>query len=49
MATVKDVICGMDIDPNTAAAQSDHKGKTYHFCSSACHDKFMAEPQKHAS
>ena len=47
MATVKDVVCGMDIDPKSAAAKMDHQGKTYHFCSSACHDKFMAEPQKY--
>ena len=49
MATVKDVVCGMDIDPNTAAAQMEYQGKTYHFCSNACHDKFMAEPQEYAS
>ena len=49
MATVKDVVCGMDIDPKTAAAQMEYEGKTYHFCSSACHDKFMAEPKKYAS
>ena len=35
MATVKDVVCGMDIDPKTAAAQMEYEGKTYHFCSSA--------------
>ena len=49
MAIVKDVVCGMDIDPNTAAAQVEHEGKTYHFCSHDCHAKFMAEPQKYAS
>ena len=49
MATVKDVVCGMDIDPKTAAAQMEYEGKTHHFCSSACHDKFMAEPKKYAS
>ena len=49
MATVKDVVCGMDIDPNTADFQMEYQGETYHFCSSTCHDKFMAEPQKYAS
>ena len=49
MATVKDVVCGMDIDPDTAAAKMEHEGKTYHFCSNDCHAKFMAEPQKYAS
>ena len=49
MATVKDVVCGMDIDPNTAAAQMEYQDRTYHFCSNVCHDKFMAEPQKYSS
>ena len=49
VATVKDVVCGMEIDPRTAAAQMEHQGNTYHFCSSDCHDKFMAEPQKYSS
>ncbi len=48
MATVKDVVCGMDIDPNTASSQMEYQGKTYYFCSSACHDKFIAEPEKYA-
>ena len=49
MAAVKDVVCGMDIDPNTAASQMEYQGKTYYFCSSTCHDKFMVEPQKYAA
>ena len=49
MATVKDVVCGMDIDPSTAAAQMEDQGKTYYFCSHHCHAAFMAEPQKYAS
>ena len=49
MATVKDVVCGMDIDPKSAAAQMEYQGKTHYFCSDDCHDKFMAEPQKYAS
>ena len=49
MATVKDPVCGMDIDPNNATATEEYQGKTYHFCSDACHDKFKAEPEKYAS
>ena len=49
MATVRDVVCGMDIDPDTASAQMEHKGKTYHFCSHDCHAKFMAEPEEYVS
>ena len=43
---VKDVVCEMEIDPKDAAATMERQGKTYHFCSAACHDKFMAEPEK---
>ena len=48
MATI-DVVCGMDIDPNTASSHTDYEGETYHFCSSACHEKFMADPRKYNS
>ena len=48
-AKVKDVVCGMEIDPKGAAAQMEYQGKTYYFCSSDCHDKFMAEPQKYST
>lgn len=44
---VKDVVCGMEIDPNNAAAKMEHQAKTYHFCSAARHDKFMAETEKY--
>ncbi len=49
MATVKDPVCGMDIDPNNAAATEEHQDKTYHFCSAACHDKFKAEPPRYVA
>ena len=46
---VKDVVCGMEIDPAKAAAKMDHEGQTYYFCSQACHEKFMADPAKYAT
>jgi len=49
MATVKDPVCGMDIDPATAAASEEHDGTTYYFCSEACHQKFVASPDQFAS
>jgi len=48
-AAVKDPVCGLDIDPNTAAASEEHQGKTYYFCSHACDQKFKAEPERHAT
>ena len=46
---VQDPVCGMDIDPDGAAATAEHKGQTYYFCSTACHDKFKADPEKYVS
>jgi Cu+-exporting ATPase len=43
---VKDPVCGMDVDPTTAAGKSDHDGLTYYFCSDACKQAFDAEPHK---
>ena len=49
MATVKDPVCGMDIDPATAAASEEYEGTTYYFCSGSCHQRFIAEPEKFAA
>jgi Cu+-exporting ATPase len=49
MATVKDPVCGMEIDPATAAASEEYEGTTYYFCSMSCHDRFVAEPEKFAA
>lgn len=44
---VKDPICGMDVDPKTAAGKSDYQGQTYYFCSAGCKQAFDKEPQKY--
>jgi len=49
MATVKDPVCGMEIDPATAAGSEEYEGTRYYFCSQSCHDRFMAEPEKYAA
>jgi YHS domain-containing protein len=43
----KDPVCGMDIDPKTAAGKSEYKGQTYYFCSLGCKKAFDKEPQKY--
>ena len=45
--TVKDVVCGMDIDPATAAGKSEYKGQTYYFCSPGCKRSFDKDPEKY--
>lgn len=39
-----DPICGMTVDPRTAAGQHTHAGQTYYFCSPQCLRKFQANP-----
>jgi len=46
MATVKDPVCGMEIDPKDAAATSDYEGVTCYFCAVGCKERFDAEPAK---
>jgi Cu+-exporting ATPase len=40
----KDPVCGMQVDPKSAAAQAQHGGKTYYFCAMACKTKFEKNP-----
>ena len=48
MATERDPVCGMDVDPDNAAAQSTFEGKNYYFCANECKEKFDANPQQFA-
>ena len=43
-ATVKDPVCGMNVDPATAKHQAEHGGQRYFFCSAGCKTKFEADP-----
>ncbi len=43
---VTDVVCGMQIEPGKAAAQSTYKGVNYYFCSLDCKNAFDKEPEK---
>lgn len=42
--TVKDPVCGMNVDPDSAPVH-EHDGQTWHFCSQRCHDRFTADPE----
>ena len=52
---VTDPVCGMQIDPASAAATSQVDGKTYYFCAASCKTEFdsghgeIAEEQEGAS
>ncbi|MBF5095462.1 YHS domain-containing protein [Azospirillum sp. INR13] len=45
-ATVRDPVCGMMVDPERTAHHAEHGGRTFHFCSARCHDKFVAAPSR---
>jgi P-type Cu+ transporter len=45
--TVHDPVCGMDIDPATAAGTSEYNGQTYYFCSPGCKKAFDKDPEKY--
>jgi Cu+-exporting ATPase len=47
--TVTDLVCGMEIDPATAAASEQYRGIAYYFCAPGCRDTFMAQPEKYAA
>ncbi|HEX6051061.1 MAG TPA: YHS domain-containing protein [Gemmatimonadaceae bacterium] len=49
MATVKDPVCGMMIDSESAEARREVAGQTYYFCSSACATKFDEAPDRYAT
>jgi Cu+-exporting ATPase len=46
-ATVKDLVCGMDVDPAATAHHARHEGSEYHFCSDGCRRKFVADPLRY--
>jgi Cu+-exporting ATPase len=47
MATsVKDSVCGMDIDSAIVAGKSEYKGQTYYFCSLGWKKAFDKDPKK---
>lgn len=48
IATVKDPVCGMQIEPGRAAGRATYENKEYFFCSRSCEEQFRAEPQKYA-
>jgi Cu+-exporting ATPase len=42
-----DPVCGMTVDPASAAGQVTHAGQTYFFCSRHCVAKFEADPERY--
>ena len=45
----KDPVCGMMVDPETAAGTSEYQGEAVYFCSPGCKQKFDADPDRFAA
>jgi P-type Cu+ transporter len=41
-----DPVCGMTVNPATAAGSFEHKGETYFFCSAHCLEAFRKDPAR---
>jgi Cu+-exporting ATPase len=41
-----DPVCKMEVNPASAAAQSEWGGQTFYFCSKECKDRFDADPTR---
>jgi Cu+-exporting ATPase len=44
-----DPVCGMTVEPETAAATRTAAGVTYYFCSTHCADTFDADPARYTA
>lgn len=40
-----DPVCGMEVNPVSAEAQSEYGGQAFYFCSVECKQKFDANPE----
>jgi Cu+-exporting ATPase len=44
--TIRNPVCGMTVDPKSAAGSFDHKRHTYYFCSTHCLNTFRDDPER---
>jgi YHS domain-containing protein len=44
---VEDPVCGMELMPEDAVAESEYDGQIYYFCSLECKTEFDSDPEGH--
>ena len=44
VARVVDPVCGMMVDPLSAAGEFEYGGMTYYFCNPRCEERFRRDP-----
>jgi Cu+-exporting ATPase len=43
-----DPVCGMEVEPDSAAGSHEHGGTVYFFCSQGCLEDFIEDPERYA-
>ena len=46
-STVRDPVCGMEIEPKDAAATTAYQGQTFYFCRVDCQQQFNQSPERY--
>ncbi len=46
---MRDPVCRMYVDADSATIKSEYQGKTYYFCSEECKQAFDRNPEKYAA
>ena len=47
LGMVEDPVCGMQINIDTAPAQTEYDGEIYYFCSEGCKETFDNDPEQY--
>jgi len=47
--SMRDPVCGMNVNAGTAKFSADYKGTKFYFCSRSCLEKFKADPVRYLS
>jgi Cu+-exporting ATPase len=42
-----DLVCGMEVSPDSAAASTEFDGVRYYFCAEGCKEAFLEDPQRY--
>lgn len=44
---MRDPVCNMEIDEQSATGRSEHEGHNYYFCSESCKNEFDQHPEQY--
>jgi P-type Cu+ transporter len=47
LGMVEDPVCGMQVNIDTAPAQTEYDGEIYYFCSQGCKQAFEENPEQY--